>query len=62
MTHTKNISRELPAKATFGLINKGMATVLPNWPGTIIDVWNLLWYAIVVTPASTFFGFTKPTL
>lgn len=62
MTHLHIVSKEAPAKATVGIANKGVATLVPNWPGTLVDFANLAWYICVTAPASKVFGFTPPAL
>lgn len=57
MTHTKRISRELPAKALAPFPSMKLATLLPNWPATPVDLANILWDGLVVQPAAKVFGF-----
>ena len=53
MAHIKHVSREAPAKA---IINLWVASLIPGWPATFIDLWNILYQALVATPASKVFG------
>jgi hypothetical protein len=62
MTHTRNISRQRPTKAALPVFNAWLASILPNWPGTIFDAANLAYFIFVQAPLSKIFGFQLPIL
>ncbi len=62
MTHTRNISRQHPTKASIPVLNGIVASILPNWPGTIFDAANLAYQIFVLAPLSKVFGFSMPLI